>query len=331
MLNRFFKYAKDEENPDSVYMRITSYNRGPDPATLHVIPQLWFPNTWSWPLDPPPRPSLTGAVKGSTQDQISCVTVRHPEMPKTYLYCLPSPPPVGPSNDFEVDPDIDVVQPELLFTENDTNFNRLYGGHNATPYVKDSFHDHIIPSHRPLSENEHEGFFSRRTRPRTASMYGGEDPDLPEAGPCTPFPTGGNFVNPELKGTKFGAHYTFQDVPGHGGCAVVRLKLTPNRLGKDITLEDEVSFDDAVEERRQEADEFYSSLSFGPISEDLRQIMRQAFGGMLWTKQYYRFIQQEWLSGDPAQPPPPPNRKWIRNRVSITFVLWFLPYSPLFL
>ena len=96
---------------------------------------------------------------------------------------------------------------------------------------------------------------------------------------------------------------------------MVRLKLTPSRLGKDVSLEDELVFDDAVEERRQEADEFYSSLVFGPITDDLKQIMRQAFAGMLWTKQYYRFVQKEWLGGDPAQPPPPPNRKFIRNRV----------------
>ncbi|KAG6822597.1 hypothetical protein H0H93_005114, partial [Arthromyces matolae] len=52
----------------------------------------------------------------------------------------------------------------------------------------------------------------------------------------------------------------------------------------------------------------------GPISEDLKQIMRQALGGMLWTKQHYRFIQKEWIEGDPGQPKPPPERKWIRNR-----------------
>jgi len=297
-------------------MRITAYNRGPDPATLHIVPQLWFPNTWSWPTEKPPMPSLTGSVRGS--EDIRCVTVRHPTLGKTYLYCLPSPPPVGPTNDFEVDPEIDVVQPNLLFTENNTNFSRLYGGTNETLYVKDAFHDHIIPSHRPpSSESQPEGFFSPRIRSRTASSFGDEKPDVPEEGPCTPFPATPSFVNPEQKGTKSAAHYVFSDVPGHGGCAVVRLKLTPSRLGKDISLEDEVAFDDAVEERRQEADEFYNSLVFGPITDDLKQIMRQAFGGMLWTKQYYRFIQKEWLEGDPAQPPPPPNRKFIRNRVRL--------------
>ncbi|KAJ3512632.1 hypothetical protein NLJ89_g3412 [Agrocybe chaxingu] len=275
----FVEYAKDEDQPDNVYIRITAYNRGPDPATLHIIPQLWFPNTWSWPTEKPPMPTLTGSIRGA--DNIRCVTARHPSLGKTYLYCLPSPPPVGPTDDFEVDPEIDIVQPDLLFTENNTNFSRLYGGTNETP---------------------------------TASSFGNERPDVLEEGPCTPFPLTPSFVNPNQTGTKAGAHYTFADVPAHGGCAVVRLKLTPSRIGKDISLEDEVLFDDAVEERRQEADEFYNSLVYGPMTEDLKQIMRQAFGGMLWTKQYYRFIQKEWLEGDPAQPPPPPNRKWIRNK-----------------
>ena len=262
-------------------------------------------------------PTLTGSVKGS--DKISCITVRHPSLGKTNLFCLPSPPPVGPSTDFEVDPEVDVVRPELLFTENNTNFSRLYGGSNETAYVKDAFHDHIIPSHRPpASESQPEAFFSPKIRSRTASFFGAERPDDDlEEGPCTPFPVSSSFVNPEQTGTKAAAHYVFRDVPGHGGCAVVRLKLTPTRLGKDITLEDEGVFDDAVEDRRQEADEFYNALVLGPMSDDLKQIMRQALGGMLWTKQYYRFIQKEWIEGDPAQPPPPPNRKFIRNKVTL--------------
>jgi len=311
------QYAKDEDDPDNLYIRITSYNRGPDPATLHVIPQLWFPNTWSWPLEKPPMPNMSGSIRG--HDNIRCVSVRHPTLGKTHLYCLPSPPPVGPTNDFEVDPESDVVQPNLLFTENNTNFSRLYGGTNETLHVKDAFHDHIIASHRPpASESQEEELFSPRIRSRTASFFGGQPSDVLEEGPCVPFPLSASFVNPDLKGTKSAAHYTFHDVPGHGGCAVVRLKLTPSRLGKDVSLEDEVVFDDAVEERRQEADEFYKSFTFGPISDDLNQIMRQAFAGMLWTKQYYRFIQKEWLEGDPAQPPPPPNRKFIRNKVGIS-------------
>jgi hypothetical protein len=195
----------------------------------------------------------------------------------------------------------------------------LYGGQNETPYVKDAFHDHIIPAHRPPAPDAEESFFSPRIRSRVASTTSRTSTE-PEAGPCTPFPAQASFVNPDKTGTKSAAHYTFRDVPGNGGCAVVRLKLTPLNPKKDPSLEDEGVFDDEVESRRQEADEFYNSLVFGPISDDLKQIMRQALGGMLWTKQYYRFIQKEWIEGDPGQPAPPPNRKYIRNRVCFSWL-----------
>ena len=132
--------------------------------------------------------------------------------------------------------------------------------------MKDVFHDHIIMSHRPpSSDSESEELFSPCIHSRTASFFGDERPEVMEEGPCLPFPLSASFVNPELKGTKSAAHYTFHNVPGHGGCAVVRLKLTPSRLGKDVSLDDEIVFDDAVEERRQEADEFYKTFAFGPI------------------------------------------------------------------
>lgn len=252
------------------------------------------------------------------------ITAKHPEMGKVHLYCMPSPLPVGfdgepiTSSDKE-----ESVEPTLLFTENNTNFARLYGGQNQTPFVKDAFHDHIIPSHRPPSSEGEPGFFHSRihscTSPR-GNLPNGRDstpPNEREEGPHTPFPETSNFVNPEKKGTKSAAHYVFRDVPGRGGCAVVRLKLTPLPASQDPTIEDEGLFDDTLEERRTEADEFYNNLVLGPISDDLKQIMRQALGGMLWTKQYYRFIHKEWMDGDPAQPPPPPERKYVRNRVSI--------------
>ncbi|KAJ7594579.1 glycoside hydrolase family 63 protein [Mycena floridula] len=306
----FVEYAKDEDDPDNLYIRITSYNRGPDPATIHVIPQLWFPNTWSWALEKPATPVLSAALR----HDINCINVKHQELGKTHLYCLPSPPPVGPTGQF-LSEDDEPVEPELLFTENNTNFSRLYGGQNETPYVKDGFHDHIVPFHRPPDPDSdtQETLLRPRIRTRTASTFG-PALDLPEEGPCTPYPRDQSFVNPDKIGTKSAAHYVFRDVPGHGGCSVVRLKLTPKSPRNDPSLEDEGVFDDEVEARRQEADEFYNSLVFGPISDDLKQIMRQALGGMLWTKQYYKFIQKEWIEGDPGQPAPPPQRKNVRNR-----------------
>lgn len=245
-------------------------------------------------------PSLSAA---STDGDINYVKVKHPEMKRSFLCCLPSPPPVGADGTYVGDEDA-VIQPDLLFTENDTNFRRLYGGTNQSPCVKDAFHDHIIPSHRPQCSG--------------ANALGGSDTPCPAASTptCNAAPQELPFVSSEQCGTKSAAHYIFRDVPGRGGCAVVRLKLTPLSPNKDRNLEDESVFDDVIEERREEANEFYSSLLFGPISDDLKQVMRQALGGMLWTKQFYYFVQKEWIEGDPAQPPPPPGRQHIRNQVS---------------
>lgn len=272
----FVEYAKDEDAPDAISIRITAYNRGPEPATLHIIPQLWFPNTWSWSKDAPPKPVMYLAAPGA-------IAVKHPQM-KANLYCLPSPPPVGPATSEEDDGDI--VYPEMLFTENETNYKRLYGGQNVNPYCKDAFHDHIIPSHRPSDWSK-----------------AGET-----SGPRS------EFVNPHNRGTKGASHYVFRDVPANGGCAVVRCKLTPEKPDADPGITDEELFDSTVDERREEADEFYAHLAVGPLTDDLRSVMRQALAGMLWSKQYYKFIHSQWMSGDSAQPPPPPERKHIRNR-----------------
>ena len=227
------------------------------------------------------------------------------------MYCLPSPLPIGPEDDVEVvGYEEDSIFPKLLFCEYETNFQRLYGGTNENRTAKDGIHDYVIPSHRPKVE---EGRYFGKIHAATAC----EDEESLEQGPHTPFPEDESsaFVNTNKKGTKAAAHYVFDNVPGNGGCAVVRLKLTPSKPNQDATLEDEVLFDDCIEERREEANEFYHQLGGNGISDDFKQIMRQALGGMLWTKQFYQFIQDQWINGDPAQPPPPPERKYIRNRV----------------
>ena len=246
-------------------------------------------------------PTLTGSL---TKSGINRISVKHPGLGKMNLYCMPSPPPVDITGTFG-DPNADAVEPKLLFTENNTNYQRLYQGNNDTPYVKDAFHDHIIPSHRPpvnksyTPESPDSGVSTPRLNGDTGSVNGDindtQTPPKPTSSLATP-----TFVNPENIGTKSAAHYIFRDVPGHGGCAVVRLKLTPLPPSKDRSILDEGIFDDVVEGRREEADgEFYNGLVFGPITDDLEgKIMRQALGGMLWTKQaHYKFIQKEWVDG----------------------------------
>lgn len=114
-------------------------------------------------------------------------------------------------------------------------------------------------------------------------------------------------VNPALVGTKAAGHY--QRVVPPGGCFVVRLRLGPGKPRADAF----VGFDDIFRQRQQEADAFYGDLQGNIPDEDVRRVQRQAFAGMLWSKQYYHYDVQQWLEGDPAQPRPPEQRKQGRN------------------
>lgn len=313
----FIEYAKDEHDADSMSIRITAFNRGPEPATLHIIPQTFFRNTWSWPKERPTGKEMP-SMRAVPSDNASSVKIDHDTLGTYYMHVCDSPLPVGPRK--RQQPILETegtVEPELLFTDNDTNFERLYNVPNKTAFVKDAFHDHIIPSHRPAPVK------SADRQPNTQSaQVNGKSPDSSDGGSSTDTSTGesGNvtpqperqFVNPEKQGTKAGAHFTFEDVPGNGGCAVVRLRLTPNKV--DQTSQDEEVLDQSIEDRRADADEFYARFNSHALTDDLRNIMRQGLAGMLWNKQFYYYIQKDWIEGDPGQPPPPPERKNIRNQ-----------------
>lgn len=180
-------------------------------------------------------------------------------MGKRFVQLSPSPGVAGSGID---------IQPRLLFTENDTNDEVLYGKKNKQPYVKDAFHQHIVDDRR-------------------------------------------NATNPSGRGTKSCAWYAFDEGDGvaPGDCAVVRFRFSKNH---HEYLDEEV-FDEIIEQRRQEADDFYRKLSPLPMTDDLRNIQRQAFSGMLWCKQHYHFVWDKWANGDKGQMPPPPGRKGVRN------------------
>lgn len=110
------QYAKDEEDADAMSIRITAYNRGPDPADLHIIPQMFFRNTWSWAKD---RPDNVPVVR---QEADGVIEATHDTLGKTRLYCTPSPAPAAPAKGGVVLVDGPSVVPDLLFTENETNF-----------------------------------------------------------------------------------------------------------------------------------------------------------------------------------------------------------------
>src|SRR5436190_3807644 len=118
-----------------------------------------------------------------------------------------------------------------------------------------------------------------------------------------------NAVNPERRGTKAAAHYRLTINPGEE--VTVRLRLTPEELNRKSAF---TNFDKTFSIRKSEADDFYGTVIPKDLSDDAKNVMRQGFAGMLWSKQFYHYVIKDWLQGDPGNPPPPQERKRGRNR-----------------
>ena len=231
----FVEYAK--ASPDDILVQVTAWNRGPEPATLHVLPTLWFRNTWSWGGDVP-RPGLQ-AVGGAN----GVIAASHPDLGERFLSCEGA--------------------AALLFTENETNAERLFRSPNRTPYVKDGINDYLVHGRREA-------------------------------------------VNPAHAGTKAAAHYPLTVEPG--ASRTLRLRLSDVRpsgpgpagharggpFGRD--------FDEVMEARRNDADEFYAAVIPRSLDADATNVMRQALAGMLWSKQFYYYDVDTWLGEHGAEP-----------------------------
>jgi hypothetical protein len=237
----FVEYAK--ESPNDLLIRITAANRGPEPAALHLLPSLWFRNTWVWGRD-----GESSWPKGSIRrDGDRALAAEHPGLGRLRLASATAP-------------------EALLFTDNETNTERLFGSPNASPYVKDAFHRRLIEKRADL-------------------------------------------VNPEGVGTKAAFHYRLE-LPA-GGEASVDLRLWMEEEAPDEPFGE--AFTRTFDLRRQEADAYYAGRIEPGLSEDGRRIARQAFAGLLWSRQFYHYVVADWLDGDPGQPPPPAERKNGRN------------------
>ena len=229
-------YAKAD--PHDVLMVVRVKNAGPDADTLHVLPTLWYRNTWDWDVGGP-HPELRG--EGST------VATEHP-----FLGALEMVADAGP----------DGQSPALLFCDNETNARRLFDSDRSPAYPKDGINDHVV--------------------------------------------SGADTVNPRQRGTK--ASFWYQLAVDPGATIELRLRLHPPRAAASPWAD----FDRIAALRRQEADEFYAEL--GPAAgTDEANVMRQAFAGMLWSKQFYDYDVSRWIDGDPTQPPPPVSRRGGRN------------------
>jgi hypothetical protein len=241
----FVEYAKAA--PDDLLIRITAVNRGPEAALLHLLPTLWFRNTWSWGCAHEgcwPKPFIRRAENGTLLTQH--VTLGRFRLAASTLG--------------------DGTQPVFLFTENETNAARLFNVAEGTPFAKDGFHDYLVAGRADA-------------------------------------------VNPRGQGTKAAAHYRLQLVAG--GQVTLQLRLSaveeapPQPFGPH--------FDQVFADRIREADEFYASRIRSALESPESRVARQAYAGLLWSKQFYHYVINDWLNGDSEQPAPPETRKAGRN------------------
>lgn len=233
------EYAK--AGPNDLAIRITVANRGPEARRLHLLPSLWFRNTWSWGRAGQegywPRPRIT------LED--AALVAEHESLGRFRLA-------------FE-------GEPEPLFTDNESNAARLWGAPNPVPHVKDAFHEHVVHGR-------------------------------PDA------------VNADRVGTKAALRYVL-DVPP-GGEVALRLRLTAEGEAPADAFD---GFDAVFAQRQAEADAFYAATIEASATDEERRVARQAYAGLLWSKQFYFYVVKDWLEGDPGQPPPPRGRERGRN------------------
>ncbi len=224
----FVEYAK--ESPVDILIKITVCNRGPEDAPLTVLPTLWFRNTWSKGSENRPLIRLEEPAKNS-----SVAAASHPQLGDKFLYCDGA--------------------PRLLFTDNETNFQRLFGTANATPYVKDGINDFIVHGKADAVNPDHTGT-------KVAAEYR-----------ITAEPGGSEVICLRLTSVP---QSELQKVYSASGA-----------FGKH--------FDHVMRTRIAEADEFYSHIVPPRVGPEASAIMRQALAGMLWSKQYYEFNVDDWL------------------------------------
>jgi len=239
------EYAK--AGADDVLVRLTIANRGPEAARIHVLPTLWYRNTWAWGRSGEAywtKPNLASVGDGVIQGV-------HDTLGRTRLTAAPGP--LG-------------QRPALLFTDNETNCHRLYGSPSASAHTKDAFNDCLV-----------HGDTAR--------------------------------LNPGLTGTKAAAHYDLE-VPARSE-VTLRLRLHAEEEASGEAFGDE--FDRTFRDRIAEAEAFYAARLPATLTEDERRVSRQAYAGLLWSKQFFHFVVNDWLEGDPAQPPSPDKRRSGRN------------------
>ena len=241
--NKYFDVYTEYAKIDStdIMIRITVINRGPENAPLTVMPTLWFRNYWSY------HPNVEKPVMKQCENEFGkYISADHPHLGNYYLY-------------------FDQPADDILFTENETNQEKLFGKPNPHPYVKDAFHDVIVNDNTDLLQGKTEGT-------KASPVY-----------------------RLKLEGFEKKEIY---------------LRLSNSSTTGLPFNHPEKIFQQAI----HETIEFGKCIAPKNADPDLAIIMRQAISGLLWSKQFYYYDVDEWLTGDKATPPPPVERLQGRNK-----------------
>jgi hypothetical protein len=319
----FIEYAK--AGPEDLLMRVTVHNRGPDEAMIHLLPQLWFRNTWSW-KDNAEKPNLRMDGKAS-------IIAEHKKLGEYRLlvesvpHNLPHPGPLPKEREkhltaHDQSKHHDLVQdgmqelplpggegrgegerpPQFLFCDNETNVRRLYGQNDAIGFFKDALNEYIVHGNQSAAN-------PARTGTKAGALY------------KLTIPAGSSAsVRLRLVAQISKSAVSQVSKPANGGKLNTRshvARLADLEVGDTAGLETRATafadFDAIFAQRIREAGEFYAELQDGIPTADERDVQRQAFAGMIWSKQFFYYDVAEWIKGDPAQPPPPLERKHGRN------------------
>lgn len=248
--NRYFdffvEYAKN--SPNDILIRISIANRSLQEAPLYFLPTLWFRNTWSWGIA---REGFTDKLTLFLKDE-GCIEAPHPTLGTFFLI-------------YDKDPEGKFPTP--LFTENESNNEKLFEVPNSTPFVKDAFHDYLIGGNKTA-------------------------------------------INPQNWGSKCALLYFLTFAPEE--IKTLNFRLCAANESQNNYFGNE--FDSVFEQRKKEADLFYTVKIPEYFDAPERNIARQAYAGLLWSKQFYHYVVKEWFDGDELQPSPPSERQFRRNK-----------------
>ncbi|MGI8786865.1 MAG: MGH1-like glycoside hydrolase domain-containing protein [Pyrinomonadaceae bacterium] len=281
----FVEYAKADA--EDVCIKITATNRGDRFAPLHVLPTLWFRNRWSW-YEKSNKPQMR-QVETKTKN-LAAVYLTEEKLGDYQFVCE------GAS--------------QILFCENETNFEKIYGAKNQAQYVKDGINDYVV-------HNQNAAVNPNQTGTKAAAHYIFNI--APKASETIYLRLSKNVLNLSdaeqegEKGTRGDEEKNSQSAVRSPQSAIEKSPRLDGENFPESRGEFIAGCEAVFNERLKEADEFYSEIIPENLTGDAKNIMRQSLAGMLWSKQFYHYVVKTWLEGDAGFPPPPAERWHGRN------------------